>query len=83
MRCVQCSSRRFWGELGLSTIGDWHALVWGEAILDWAGMLKLDAKSFDVAWHTNATGTICIVPFDIDASKLVSGHDALDPGEIS
>ena len=42
-------------------------------------MLKLDAKGFDVAWHTNATGTICIVPFDIDARKLVYGHVTLDP----
>ena len=45
-------------------------------------MLKLDEKGFNVAWHTNATRTICIVPFDINTSKLISGHVALDSVEF-
>ena len=69
----------FWGELGLSAIGYWKALVWREALFGWAGMLKLDDKGFNEVWHTNATAMIRIVPFDVDASKLVSGHVALNP----
>jgi hypothetical protein len=60
----------FWGELGLNAIGDWQALVRGETRLDWTGMLKPDEQVFDVTWHTDAKATICIVPFDINTSKL-------------
>jgi hypothetical protein len=79
--CVKAlGSVCFWGKLvGLSAIGYWKALVWREALFGWAGMLKLDDKGFNETWHTNATAMICIVPFDVDASKLVSGHVALNP----
>ena len=71
----------FWGELGLSAIGDWYSLVWRGALPVWAEMIELDEKGFNVAWHSNAnaTATICIVPFDINTSKFISGHVELDP----
>jgi hypothetical protein len=70
----------FWVELGLSTIGDWQTLVlvWGETWLDWTGIFKFNEKVFDVIWHTDATATICIVPFDIGTSKLIPDHVELD-----
>ena len=37
-------------------------------------MFKLNEQVFNVPWHTDATATICIVPFDINTGKLVSGH---------
>ena len=40
-------------------------------------MLKLNEQVFDVPWHTDATETICIVPFDINTRKLVSSHENL------
>ncbi len=72
----------FWGELGLSAIGDWQTLVRGETWLEWMGMLKLNEQVFDVPWHADATATICIVPFDINTRKFISGHVALDPVEF-
>jgi hypothetical protein len=72
----------FWGELGFSAIGDWQTLVRGETWLEWTGMLKLNEQVFDVPWHADATATICIVPFDINTRKFISGHVALDPVEF-
>jgi hypothetical protein len=72
----------FWSELGLSTIGDWKTLVRGETWLAWMGMFELNEQGFDVTWHTDATASICIVPFDMDTSKLISGHVELDPVEF-
>jgi hypothetical protein len=45
-------------------------------------MLKLNEQVFDVPWHADATAMICIVPFDINARKFISGHVALDPVEF-
>ncbi len=45
-------------------------------------MLELNEQGFDVTWHTDATATICIVPFDIDTRKLIPGHVELDPVEF-
>jgi hypothetical protein len=42
-------------------------------------MLKFNEKVFNVTWHTDATATICIVPFDMNSCKFISGHVALDP----
>jgi hypothetical protein len=44
-----------------------------------APWLGRDEKGFNVAWHTHATAMIHIVPFDVDASKLVSRDVALNP----
>ena len=49
--------------------------------LGWTGMFKHNEQVFDVPWHT-ATATICIVPFDINTRKLISGHVKLDPVEF-
>ncbi len=46
-------------------------------------MFELNEQGFDLTWHTDATATTCIVPFDIDTRKLVSGHVELDPVEFS
>ena len=43
-------------------------------------MLKLNEQVFGVNWHTDMTVTICIVPFDINTSKLISGHVEVDQG---
>ena len=72
----------FGSELGFGTIGDWNALVWGETGLAWTGMFKLNEQVFDVTWHTDATASICIVPFDIDTRKLIAGHVEMDPVEF-
>ena len=45
-------------------------------------MFELNGQGFDVTWHTDATATICIVPFDIDTRKLISGHVELDSVEF-
>ena len=45
-------------------------------------MFKLNEQVFDVPWHTDATASICIVPFDSDTCKLVSGHVELDHVEF-
>ena len=45
-------------------------------------MFELNEQGFDVTWHTDATATIGIVPFDIDTRKLISGHVELDPVEF-
>ena len=68
----------FWGELGFNTIGDWKALVREDVRFDRTGMLEFNEKVFNVLWHTDATVTICIVPFDVDTGKLVPYHVELD-----
>jgi hypothetical protein len=73
---------RVWRELGLSTIEDWKTLVRGEPWLAWPRMFELNEQGFDVTWHADATATICIVPFDMDTRKLISGHVELDPVEF-
>ncbi len=45
-------------------------------------MLKLNEQVFDVPWHADATVTICIVPFDMNTHKFISGHVALNPVEF-
>jgi hypothetical protein len=45
-------------------------------------MFKLNEQVFDVPWHTDATVTICIVPFDINTRKLISGYVEMDPVEF-
>ena len=64
----------FWGELGFNTIGDWKALVREDVRFDRTGMLEFNEKVFNVLWHTDATVTICIVPFDVDTGELVPCH---------
>ena len=41
-------------------------------------MLKFNEQVFDVPWHADVTVAICIVPFDINTRKFISGHVALD-----
>jgi hypothetical protein len=65
--------------LGLSTIGDWQAFVRQETGFGWTGVFKLDEKVLDVARHTDAAPAGCIVPFDVNAQKFVTGHVELDP----
>ena len=50
--------------------------------LEWIGMLKLNEQVFDVPWHADATAMICIVPFDMNTRRFISGHVALDPVEF-
>jgi hypothetical protein len=45
-------------------------------------MFELNEQGFDVTWHTDATAMNCIVPFDFDTRKLISGHVELDPVEF-
>jgi hypothetical protein len=45
-------------------------------------MFKLDEQVFDVPCHTDATATICIVPFDINTRKFITSHVELDPVEF-
>ena len=45
-------------------------------------MFKLNEQGFNVPWHTDATASICIVPFDGVTRKLISGHVELDPVEF-
>ena len=45
-------------------------------------MFKLNEQGFDVPWHTDATASICIVPFDSDTRKFIPGHVELDPVEF-
>jgi hypothetical protein len=73
---------RVWRELGLSTIGDWKTLVRGEPWLAWTRMFELNEQGVDVTWHADATATICIVLFDVDTRKLISGHVELDSVEF-
>ena len=45
-------------------------------------MFKLNEQGFDVTWHADATATICIVPFDSDTRKFITGHVELYPVEF-
>jgi hypothetical protein len=45
-------------------------------------MFELNEQGFNVTWHADVTGTICIVPFDMDTRKVISGHVELDPVEF-
>jgi hypothetical protein len=45
-------------------------------------MFKLNEQVFNVTWHTDATVTICIVPFDINTCKFITGHVVLEPMEF-
>jgi hypothetical protein len=45
-------------------------------------MFKLDEKVLDVARHTDVTPAGCIVPFDVNTHKFVTGHVELDPMEL-
>ena len=42
-------------------------------------MFKLNEQVSNVTWHTDATETICVVPFDINTHKFITGHVVLDP----
>jgi hypothetical protein len=68
--------------LGLSAIGDWQTLEGGEASLGRTVIFKLNEQGFNVSWHTDATTSICIVPFDMDTRKFIAGHVELDPMEF-
>jgi hypothetical protein len=48
----------------------------------WMRMFELDEKVLDVAVHTDATPTGCIVPFDVNTCKLVASHVELYPMEL-
>ena len=37
-------------------------------------MFKLNEQVFDVPWHTDATASICIVPFDSDTRKFIEEY---------
>jgi hypothetical protein len=45
-------------------------------------MFKLNEQGFNVTWHADATATICIVPFDINTRKFITGHVELDTGKF-
>ncbi len=46
------------------------------------GVFKLNEQGFDVSRHTDATTSICIVPFDMDTRKFIPGHVELDSMEF-
>jgi hypothetical protein len=39
-------------------------------------MLEFEKQHRDIAWHTDAAGSI--VPFNVYASKFIAGHVVLD-----
>ena len=41
-------------------------------------MIELDEEVFDVALHANATAFVDVVPFDVNPSKFVPCHWALN-----
>ena len=45
-------------------------------------MFKLNEQGVDVSWHTDATASFWVVPFDMDTRKFVAGHVELDPMEF-
>jgi hypothetical protein len=67
----------------LSSVGFGSELsVWGEMRLAWTGMFKLNEQVFGVTCRTDASATICVVPFDINTLKFITGHVVLDPMEF-
>ena len=44
-------------------------------------MFQLNEYNVDIPWHTDATATICVVSFDINTRKFITGHVELDPME--
>jgi hypothetical protein len=71
-----------WGELGLSTVGNWKALVRQEMGFGQTWMFKLDENVLDVVGHTDTTLGGCVVPLDVNTCKFVAGHVELDPMEL-
>ena len=45
-------------------------------------MFKLNEQGVHVSWHTDATASIWVVPFDMDTRKFFAGHVELDPMEF-
>jgi hypothetical protein len=41
-------------------------------------MIELDEEVFDVALHANVTAFVDVVPFDVDPSKFIPCHVALN-----
>ena len=58
------------------------SLVCEEMGLAWTGMFKLNEQVFNVTWHTDATLTFYVVPFDINTRKFITSHVVLDPMEF-
>ncbi len=46
------------------------------------GIFKLDEQVLNVAGHTDATRASCVVPFDVNTCKFVTGHVELDTVEL-
>jgi hypothetical protein len=46
------------------------------------GMFEFDEKVLNVAGQTDATPAGCVVPFDVNTRKFVTGHIELDPVEL-
>jgi hypothetical protein len=87
MRHLQCTLKHSevsaievsWA-LALWAIG--RLFLWQEMGFDWTGMFKLDEQVLNVARHTDATPTSCVVLFDVNTCKFVAGHVELDTMEI-
>ncbi len=52
----------------------------GQAVwLGWCGIFEFDEDVVDVPWHADAAASASVVPFDVNASKLVPCHVELHP----
>ncbi len=47
--------------------------------LGWYGMIEFDEDVVDVPWHADAAASTSVVPFDVNAGKLVTCHIELHP----
>ncbi len=45
-------------------------------------MLEFEKQHRDMAWHTDAAVVGSVVPFNVHASKFISGHVVLDAMEF-
>ncbi len=63
-------------------IGDGETLVWRKLCVGSMWMIELEKQGRNIARHTDASQTGCIVPFNVNACKFSTGHVVLHTMEI-
>ncbi len=65
--------------LGFGAISNRQAFVRQAAQLGWHGMFEFDEDVVNVPWHADVAASASIVPFDVNAGKLVTRYVELHP----
>jgi hypothetical protein len=66
----------------MSTAPNGETLEWRKPQFGGLWMFELEKQSRNIAWHTEVAAVGCVVPFNVNACKFITGHVVLHTMEF-